>query len=113
MQTALNRLSLVTRSLTTSRNMSKPLLLYTAGTPNGRKVSVFLEELKAIYGSKVDYECVAPSYHTTRPVLLLTNQRRENRYQQKHPKRTLVHQIKPEWTNPRPRRSPAGQLCRF
>jgi glutathione S-transferase len=39
--------------------MSKPLLLYTAGTPNGRKVSVFLEELKAIYGSKVDYECVA------------------------------------------------------
>jgi glutathione S-transferase len=40
--------------------MSKPFLLYTAGTPNGRKVSVFLEELKTIYGSKVDYEC-APS----------------------------------------------------
>ncbi|KAH7922043.1 glutathione S-transferase [Leucogyrophana mollusca] len=35
---------------------SKPFLLYTAGTPNGRKVSVFLEELKAIYGSAVDYD---------------------------------------------------------
>ncbi|OAX44279.1 glutathione S-transferase [Rhizopogon vinicolor AM-OR11-026] len=36
--------------------MTKPFLLYTAGTPNGRKVSVFLEELKAIYGTKVDYD---------------------------------------------------------
>ncbi|KAG0704305.1 thioredoxin-like protein [Suillus ampliporus] len=36
--------------------MSKPFVLYTAGTPNGRKVSVFLEELKAIYGSKLDYD---------------------------------------------------------
>ena len=35
----------------------KPLLLYTWKTPNGRKVSVFLEELKAAYGSEVvDYE---------------------------------------------------------
>lgn len=63
MQNALNRLSSVTRSLTTSHNMSKPFLLYTAGTPNGRKVSVFLEELKTIYGSKVDYECAPPSYN--------------------------------------------------
>ncbi|KAJ7288442.1 glutathione S-transferase [Mycena rebaudengoi] len=29
---------------------TKPIMLYTAGTPNGRKVSVFLEELKAAYG---------------------------------------------------------------
>ncbi|KIJ64470.1 hypothetical protein HYDPIDRAFT_175448 [Hydnomerulius pinastri MD-312] len=36
--------------------VAKPFLLYTYGTPNGRKVSVFLEELKAIYGSKVDYD---------------------------------------------------------
>lgn len=28
----------------------QPLLLYTAGTPNGRKVSVLLEELKTLYG---------------------------------------------------------------
>jgi glutathione S-transferase len=34
----------------------KPFVLYTAGTPNGRKVSVFLEELRAVYGDKVDYE---------------------------------------------------------
>jgi glutathione S-transferase len=34
----------------------KPFVLYTAGTPNGRKVSVFLEELRAVYGEKVDYE---------------------------------------------------------
>jgi len=33
---------------------NKPLILYTAGTPNGRKVSVFLEELKAAYG--LDYD---------------------------------------------------------
>jgi hypothetical protein len=32
----------------------KPFLLHTAGTPNGRKVSVYLEELKAAYG--VQYE---------------------------------------------------------
>ncbi|PWO00098.1 glutathione S-transferase [Tilletiopsis washingtonensis] len=30
--------------------MSKPLQLYTAATPNGQKVSVFLEELKQAYG---------------------------------------------------------------
>ncbi|EIW80938.1 glutathione S-transferase [Coniophora puteana RWD-64-598 SS2] len=35
---------------------SKPLLLYTAPTPNGKKVSVYLEELKAIYGDKVAYD---------------------------------------------------------
>ncbi|KAJ7696079.1 hypothetical protein B0H17DRAFT_1158784 [Mycena rosella] len=28
---------------------SKPIMLYMAGTPNGRKVSVFLEELKAAH----------------------------------------------------------------
>ncbi|KAH9890011.1 glutathione S-transferase C-terminal-like protein [Cubamyces lactineus] len=33
---------------------TKPLLLYTAGTPNGRKVSVFLEELKEVYGLPYD-----------------------------------------------------------
>jgi glutathione S-transferase len=32
----------------------RPFLLYTSGTPNGRKASVFLEELRAAYG--VDYE---------------------------------------------------------
>ncbi|KAG1785993.1 glutathione S-transferase [Suillus plorans] len=47
MQVAFNRLSSVARSLSpTPRNMStpKPFVLYTAGTPNGPKVSVFLEE---------------------------------------------------------------------
>ncbi|CCM03410.1 uncharacterized protein FIBRA_05541 [Fibroporia radiculosa] len=34
-----------------SSDTGKPLLLYTGPTPNGRKVSVFLEELKAAYGS--------------------------------------------------------------
>ena len=40
-------------SLATSPSR-QPLLLYTAGTPNGRKVSVLLEELKALYG--LEYE---------------------------------------------------------
>jgi glutathione S-transferase len=35
--------------------MSKPLVLYTAATPNGHKVSIMLEELKAAYGN-IDYE---------------------------------------------------------
>ena len=33
---------------------TKPLLLYSFPTPNGRKVTIFLEELKAAYG--LDYE---------------------------------------------------------
>ena len=37
---------------------SKPLQLYTAGTPNGRKVSILLEELQEQYGLK--YEYVSP-----------------------------------------------------
>ncbi|KAF7355255.1 Glutathione S-transferase [Mycena sanguinolenta] len=35
--------------------MAKPFLLYTAPTPNGHKVSVFLEELKTLYPN-VDYD---------------------------------------------------------
>ncbi|PCH41380.1 glutathione S-transferase C-terminal-like protein [Wolfiporia cocos MD-104 SS10] len=34
---------------------SKPLMFYTGPTPNGRKVSIFLEELKAAYGGP-DYD---------------------------------------------------------
>ncbi|KAK0230854.1 glutathione S-transferase C-terminal-like protein [Armillaria fumosa] len=34
--------------------MSKPLTFYTASTPNGRKVSILLEELKATYGLQYD-----------------------------------------------------------
>ncbi|KDR82706.1 hypothetical protein GALMADRAFT_57341 [Galerina marginata CBS 339.88] len=33
---------------------TKPFLLYTGRTPNGRKASVYLEELKAAYG--IDYD---------------------------------------------------------
>ncbi|KAJ7254371.1 glutathione S-transferase C-terminal-like protein [Mycena haematopus] len=35
---------------------SKPIMLYTVGTPNGRKVSVFLEELKASYGLEYEFQ---------------------------------------------------------
>ncbi|KAF9055168.1 glutathione S-transferase [Hymenopellis radicata] len=35
--------------------MSKPFMLYSAGTANGHKVTVFLEELKALYPS-LDYD---------------------------------------------------------
>ena len=45
---------------------SAPLVLYTAATPNGHKVSVFLEELKAAYGGVPDYECVISSQHVLR-----------------------------------------------
>jgi len=36
--------------------MSKSIVLYTAGTPNGHKVSIFLEELKAAYGLEYDFQ---------------------------------------------------------
>ena len=60
MNTARTRLSALARafpqrgmgSIATSPS-AKPLQLYTAGTPNGRKVSIFLEELRATYG--LDY----------------------------------------------------------
>ena len=39
---------------------TKPILLYTASTPNGRKVSIFLEELKA--KGSFDYEFKALSF---------------------------------------------------
>ena len=35
--------------------MSAPIKLYTTGTPNGHKVSVFLDELKAAYGLQYEY----------------------------------------------------------
>jgi hypothetical protein len=45
----------------------KPLMLYTGPTPNGYKVSVFLEELKVAYGGP-DYECCSlyppPFFHS-------------------------------------------------
>jgi glutathione S-transferase len=34
----------------------KPIILYTVGTPNGHKVSIFLEELKAAYGLEYDFQ---------------------------------------------------------
>ncbi|KAJ6557396.1 putative theta class glutathione s-transferase [Mycena vulgaris] len=40
---------------------TKPIMLYTAGTPNGRKVSVFLEELKAAYGLDYEYQKIVLS----------------------------------------------------
>ncbi len=41
--------------------MPAGLLLYTTATPNGHKVTVFLEELKAAYG--VEYEYVPSDSH--------------------------------------------------
>jgi glutathione S-transferase len=39
----------------------KPLLLYTARTPNGFKPSILLEELKAAYGIEYDYQGITLS----------------------------------------------------
>ncbi|KAJ7935515.1 hypothetical protein B0H13DRAFT_1948259 [Mycena leptocephala] len=51
---ATRRLSSVAHSLSPryryTTMASKPIMLYTVGTPNGRKASVMLEELKAAYG---------------------------------------------------------------
>jgi glutathione S-transferase len=54
----------ILRPLFRSTIMSKPFTLYTFGTPNGHKVSVFLEELKSAYPSLtykyVFYSCCFP-----------------------------------------------------
>jgi len=54
--TVFRRLSSLRFSLMSS---TKPLILYTAGTPNGHKPSIFLEELKAAYGLEYDYRAIA------------------------------------------------------
>ncbi|EPS98419.1 glutathione S-transferase C-terminal-like protein [Fomitopsis schrenkii] len=41
---------------TAAAQTTKSFLLYTAGTPNGRKVSILLEELKVVYGIDYDVE---------------------------------------------------------
>ena len=46
----------LSRYSTATSPASKPLQFYTAGTPNGRKVSILLEELQEQYGLK--YELV-------------------------------------------------------
>ena len=61
--TTLTRLSTVLTHIMSSG--SAPLLLYTGPTPNGHKVTVFLEELKAAYG--LQYECVAFCLVRARP----------------------------------------------
>ncbi|KAJ7095364.1 glutathione S-transferase [Mycena belliarum] len=44
---------------------TKPFLLYTGPTPNGHKVSVYLEELKALYPN-IDYDVEAINISTNR-----------------------------------------------
>ena len=65
---------LATLRRTMSTTSQKPIFLYTAGTANGKQVSILLEELKAVYGSnKIDYESVlVQSYH-----LIYTNSYRK------------------------------------
>ncbi|KAH9060499.1 glutathione S-transferase-like protein [Lactarius vividus] len=66
MEMAIRRLQIFARSFTSSSiartamsstESPKPIVLYTAATPNGFKVSTFLEELRAQYGGP-DYETV-------------------------------------------------------
>lgn len=52
--TATTRLRLIHRQMSTAAKA--PFILYTEGTPNGKKISVYLEELKSIYGDKVAYD---------------------------------------------------------
>ncbi|KAJ7147516.1 glutathione S-transferase [Mycena crocata] len=54
---ATRRLGSIAHTFRYSSTMaSKPIMLYTVGTPNGRKVSVFLEELKAAYGLEYEFQ---------------------------------------------------------
>jgi len=70
---AFRRLAAITRSFSPSSTgvryssnvgSTRPLLLYTAGTPNGRKVSVLLEELRLTYGLDYDVHKITLSENT-------------------------------------------------
>ena len=47
--------SIARRAMSSPTESEKPIVLYSAGTPNGLKVSTFLEELRGHYGGP-DYE---------------------------------------------------------
>ncbi|CCA73061.1 probable theta class glutathione s-transferase [Serendipita indica DSM 11827] len=78
--TALSRLNALKKSLADpssrrlhfQRNMSssapEQIVLYTSSTPNGRKASIFLEELKAAYGLQ----------YAVRPITLSKNEQKED-----------------------------------
>lgn len=67
--TTIRRLGSLSRALPSQTagfaNSNKPLLFLAAGTANGRKVSVLLEELKAAYG--LDYEYVYHAFRHSAP----------------------------------------------
>jgi len=57
------RLTQISRSLSTTHTLSsrmQPVIVYTAGTPNGQKVTTFTEELKEAYPDfQVEYKAIA------------------------------------------------------
>lgn len=67
--TTIRRLGSLSRALPSQTaafaNSNKPFLFLAAGTANGRKVSVLLEELKAAYG--LDYECACNYFRDSAP----------------------------------------------
>lgn len=92
-----NSLSLHRTSCSDQFQMAKPLVLYTAPTPNGHKVSIMLEELKAAYGN-LDYEYVF--FHRPGSLIVGACQCRENQLVYECPKGTLVHCDEPKRTYP-------------
>ena len=72
--------------------MSAPIKLYTAGTPNGYKVSVFLEELKAAYGLQYEYVTWISPYHK---MCIDWKQNTENKHVCQRAEGAVVHQTEP------------------
>ena len=53
---ALRRTTALLQQLRNTPSMSlKPIICYTAGTPNGHKVHIMIEELKLAYGDKTGF----------------------------------------------------------
>lgn len=76
---------------------NKGIELLTFGTPNGHKISVLLEELKAAYGMEYTTQAIVSLLRIVFKRLADTPQE----YLRQRAEGTLVPQDQPEWPHPR------------
>jgi hypothetical protein len=103
-------------------------MLYTSGTPHGRKISIFLEELKVMvqkhYNTDSDtlfvnsrqpmaWNTSAPSLAMDKYIVLIALKVPEDRPVQEHSQGTVVHRTQPEWPDSRYRGPREQRFHRF
>ena len=75
---------------TTMSDSTKPLVLYTAPTPNGISVSIFLEDLRAI-NSVVDYEWACSKAGTLSTMSNISGQGQKNQHPEQYTEGTHLN----------------------